>query len=331
MVTPLECSLEGLDKYLYENRQYDWQTTRARFRAILRAYDRIYDSDRDRYRILEVERVLTSRCVSLLNNRDSDYIAAGKIDLTLQELTGSEQLIVCDHKFLESHVTEQYIRHLKIAPQVMQYVYLLLANGIDAEAVIFDIIIKSLHKQSKKESIQEFEERVLGIYLENPEVKFMRPKVQINKSNVANHVQDLYDCAMEMKSMENVEHPRRNANACVMGRYSCEYLDLCEGDSSEDDGTWMWVERIHPELELPPGVNHKRVITYSSSKRFDTCRLQYRRKQQGLVKIGKKLEAPLYDGSAGHLALEERFKCLQKLQSASYQESKELQVNLLAS
>lgn len=322
-MSPLGAALEALDAYIAGDSSHpDRLLIRHRVRSMLRAYGAIYSDDAEKYEVHAVERLRLAPLKNLLNGKDSGYLAAGKIDLIVKEKTGRQQLIIVDHKNVSHALDDARIEHLLFDGQGCQYGYLELANGVRADAFMHDVLCKTAHEPYKTgktrkiaETLEEFEERLLGVYLDDPKKYFARTRVPLLKSNVAAHVDELYHWTKELDMDSKCDTHLKNPEACFDYNRPCKYLGLCSGRSHEEDGTWARKEKMHAELELPDGVDPKLLITISRMKLFRQCRLKHDRQyNKGLVKLNEKAEDALYLGSASHKGLEAYWQAIGKLE-----------------
>lgn len=347
---PLDAALEALDGYIATNKHPDSAVLRVRLRAMIRAYSFVWAGQEDQYEVLAVEQLLLAPLVNLVNKKESDYLAGGKLDVILREREGRKRLILMDHKALAWAFDDTDIEHLLVAPQPLEYGFLAWSNGKRLDDAMWDVLAKPAHvprKESSKivtaakpertykvkrdgkpagtvfpaepevrettpaETMEEFEERVYEILIRDKDKYFARPRVPLLKSQMSQHVHEKYLWAQEMKMDAASDIHLRNADACKLYNSPCEYLGLCSGRSSEDDGTWARRDRVHAELDLPAGVDPLRVLTNSRVSMYKTCRLKHHRRYvQGLVKASRKDEDYHFVGTGIHLGLEHFWKAI---------------------
>jgi hypothetical protein len=322
MSTPLAAALDAVDKYIKTNSGYPQaQTIKARVRAMLRAYDKHWAVDNQRYQVIGVEKLLLGPIVNLTNKKDSGYQAGGKLDVRLRDIQRNQTLIL-DHKFLSGEMDESDIEHLTFDGQLNQYIYLEHVNGVRVDGAIWDVLAKTshrLHKETKNkpaETVQEFEERLFALYTEEPTKFFARIRLPMNKHNVIEHVTELYDWTQMIDSSKASGKHLRNTESCFQYQRPCKYLGICSGKSDMDDrAVWTTTRQMHAELELPAGVDPTRVVTNSRLKVFKTCHKKHHLSYNlGLRKANEVTEEPLFLGSCGHSALEMYFVEIQNQQ-----------------
>ena len=299
-----ESALLAMDKFFLANKDENTLLHRARLRAIVRAYGQRWANDSELYEALEVEKLLLGKIVSMDSGKDSGFTAGGKIDAIIKERVGSKNLIVLDHKFLSTEFTPEKAQHLTIDGQPSQYAYLCWANGIEVTHVLWDAVVKSLHRKGKNESYESLEERIYGIYIEDNS-KFSRFKVPVIKDNIAEYLNELYHWAKEigMESKGNVHLKSRGH--CFEFNRACKYLGICTGYSDSNDGTWNSGGTNHAELVLDKDINPFTILTNSRLKEYQTCRTKHHLHYNlGLSKIKEETEEPLFVGTAGHHGLQ---------------------------
>lgn len=317
-MTPLECALESVDDFCAKNKHPESNVIRHRTRAMLRAYATVWSGDSDKYEVIGVETLRLAPLKNLENGKDSGYLAGGKIDLVVKEKSDRRRILIIDHKNLSHSLDQDRIEHLLIDGQPLQYGYLEYANGVKVDAFMYDVLCKTAHEPYKAgktrkvaETLEEFEERLLSVYLEDHKKYFARPSVPMLKQGIAENIHELYLWTKELDIDCRGKIHLRNPGACFEFQRPCKYLGLCSGRSFEDDGSWIKHPPSHKELELPASVDPSKVITNSRMKLFRTCRLKhYRQYVQGLEKVNEKPEEALFLGTASHLGLEQYWKAI---------------------
>ena len=337
-MTPLDVGLEAMDKLYFDTASVpNKPTIRARCRAMLRAYDRVWDKDNARYLVNGVEKTLLAPLQNLLTGKDSTYLLAGKLDVDLEEIDGRKRHVLMDHKALGYLFDDDDIEQLLIKAQQLTYAYLGFTNKIRFDAAVWDILVKSKHSPSKEttkfipgkvyqkrvgdkpkgtvipdqtiavpaEDLGVFEQRVFETYCNDYKKYFARPEVPIIYSNVAAHIQEQYLWVKELHMDSQGDRHLRNDEACKQYGRSCEYLGLCSGRTHEQDGTWKYDSNVHRELELPAEANPFKIVTNSRLQCFKACRLKHHRRYNlGLTKIKEDHNEALFVGTAIHFGLE---------------------------
>ena len=140
---------------------------------------------------------------------------------------------------------------------------------------------------------------------ENPEKYFAR-SVPIHRNNV-DMVNELYAMELVVDDIEEcqitgVDHFYKNTSQCLAYGSKCEYMGLCDGTSTEDNGDW----------EPRQGGNKKgsNKISFSKATCFKSCRRKfYYRYEQGIQKVGYDTQS-LRIGSLFHVGVEFYFRSL---------------------
>lgn len=350
-MTPLEAGLAAMDAYFSTHDAPNKLVVRARTRAMLKAYSVVWEEDNKKYIVKDAEKLLFGPLVNLENMRDSGYLTSGKLDLLLEEKGGRKRTVLLDHKLMANAFEDEDIEHLLISSQPHQYAALGWSNGIKFDTAVWDVATKCTHVPRKEsilkgkpsritsrkttingvtylkgdtipaihdvvtpaETLEEFEDRVLRVYLENPAKRFARPEVPILKSNVAEHMQSVYLWTKELDMDSKSSYHLRNDSACMNFGRACSYLGVCSGRSSFEDGSWTNRRQVHNELDLPAGIDPHRLITNSRLKMFKECRLKHDNYyNKGIVKIQEKIDDPLYVGSAAHYGWEAMWKTMKE-------------------
>lgn len=166
------------------------------------------------------------------------------------------------------------------------------------------------------ETPEEFEERVLAVYLKNPDEYFLRKRVPILSHNLIEYAQELYDWTALVDSAHRTGKHLKNSGACFEYSRPCKFLGVCSGRSDiEDTSQWIQAGTNHAELELPEGMEQRKVITNSRLNVFRSCQKKhYGQYELGLKKAVEEFDEPLAIGSCGHVGLEQYFQSIKETQ-----------------
>ena len=140
---------------------------------------------------------------------------------------------------------------------------------------------------------------------QNPEKYFAR-SAPIHRNNV-DMVNELYAMELVLDDIEEcqitgIDHFYKNTSQCLAYGSKCEYMGLCDGTSTEDNGDW----------EPRQGGNKKgsNKISFSKATCFKSCRRKfYYRYEQSIQKVGYDTQS-LRIGSLFHLGVEFYFRSL---------------------
>jgi hypothetical protein len=294
-------ALYSMDEWFKQNPDPQQPLHRARLRAIIKAYGIKWEADSSNYEVIEVEKLLMAPIKSLDTGKDSGFIASGKIDVILREKRGGKSMLIMDHKTASSTHSPEKDEHLMISSQPSQYAYLCWANGLKPTHLLWDRVLKSLHRKGKNETYDELEQRILEIYMADTS-KFTRSKIPIIKDQVARHVSDLYNYAKEIDLESKGNNHLRSTGNCFSFNTPCEYLSCCTGFSDpEDENVWKKTGPNHAELDLPMGTDQFKILTNSRLTMYQGCRQKHEyRYHQGLSRIGSENNENLHVGSAFH-------------------------------
>ena len=244
MVSPLEAGLAGIDEYLSANKGYrDAGLVRARCRAMLKVYDRVWEKDNEKYEVLSVEKLLLGPIKNIDSGKDSGYIGGGKEDLRLK-LKDGYKVSILDHKNLSYEIDDDKLEHLLIDTQLNHYALMNHYNGVRVDSAIYDVLVKTLHRPKKatkaqpEESLEAFEERLTAVYAEQPRKYFARKEIPIFKTHLIGYANDLYDWTRLLDSAKQSGKHLKNPGACFEYNRPCRYLGLCTGRSEVADGSW---------------------------------------------------------------------------------------------
>jgi hypothetical protein len=96
----------------------------------------------------------------------------------------------------------------------------------------------------------------------------------------------------------------RNSGACMNYGTPCEYLGLCSGSETPDNGMWDTRTRPHEELAVTSDETRWNVLTHSSIRCYATCRRKaYYRYELRLKRIDEEEKEATYYGSLIHVGL----------------------------
>ncbi len=120
-------------------------------------------------------------------------------------------------------------------PQCSMYLLGARQQNRDVDAVLYDVTKKPALRQGKKETAEEFGERVQNDILARPEVYFQRQEVVQLESEARAYQQDLWDYAEILADAERANRWPRNPDRCRQYGRPCDYLPVCTGVASLDD------------------------------------------------------------------------------------------------
>lgn len=313
----LDATLAGLDHYLDHNQSHPKQDQiRATSRGILRAYVGLYAArDAKDYEVLGVEELLSGPIINPTTQKDTGYMAAGKLDVRVKQCANGKRSII-DHKTRFSPMDSNSRDHLLVDTQPLHYAYLEHLDGERIDSAIWDTLHKTTHRLKKEESLQELEDRIYHMYSETPTDYFARVEFPILTHHLAQYALELYAWTRKLDEAFLLNEHLKSPEGCYAYNRPCRYLQVCAGRmdllNSLQQGHLVTISNTHPELSLPEGTDQRLVVTNSRLKTFRQCMrkhdLQY---NLGLRKPNEITEEPLYVGSVIHAALEAYWRVLQ--------------------
>lgn len=155
----------------------------------------------------------------------------GQVDGVVLNRDGVRLLL--EHK-TASKADEVYWAHLNIDMQIRLY-----CHAIEADAVLYDVLIKPAIRQKKTESNAEF----LARYKQ--EITFERRTIYLDEDDIAEAMRDAFEIR---KQIENSCFPK-SRGACTTVASCCPYFDLCAGLKTVDD---YEVKEADEEIEGAP-------------------------------------------------------------------------------
>ena len=309
-MSALTAALHELKQYFVEHDRYpggEW--IYARCRGIIRAYAKHYEAgDKQAFLVKTVEELVTGPIINWQNKKNSGYLGAGKIDVTLWQKE-KRRLSIMDHKILASEFDDHHHEHLLVDTQPLQYAYLKHLNGTKIDSAIWDVIAKTGHRPCKNETAEQFSERIFQLYSAEPNAFFNRREIPLMDYHMAQYANDLHTWTKMLDSAIQTGQHLKIPESCFQYRRPCEYLPICSGtldiDRGLQSGRLVKIDERHPELELPEGTDPHKVITNSRLKKFRSCMYRHHlHYNEGLRRAGQVTEEPLFVGSAMHKALE---------------------------
>jgi hypothetical protein len=124
-------------------------------------------------------------------------------------------------------IGKSYIDKLSLDTQVTTYIHgVQTALGIDITGVIYRILRKPTIKQTKKETIYQYLDRLIADYKERPEFYFYSEKLYRSQDDLAEFKSELWDLTQDMLKCKRENLWYKNTSRC-MDWGNCEYLPLC--------------------------------------------------------------------------------------------------------
>lgn len=167
----------------------------------------------------------------------------GKID-AITVING--QYWIVEYK-TASQINQGYFERLELDDQITTYMYAAKqAFGIDAVGVIYRVLKKPSIKQTKKESLEQYCNRLLKDYLDRPEFYFFEAKYYRSADALAQFEKELWAFTKQYLYERNKDLHCKNASRCLdWGK--CEYMPICL--QSPDWELFYEKKQIHEELQ----------------------------------------------------------------------------------
>jgi hypothetical protein len=103
--------------------------------------------------------------------------------------------------------------------------------------------------QTRPETAEEFEARLMEAVAANPEKYFARGTVVRLENELDEARYDIWQAAKEVAEGKRLNRFPRNPDACVRFGKTCAFFDVCTGIASLNDPTrFTHLESVHPEL-----------------------------------------------------------------------------------
>tara|TARA_R100000808_G_scaffold25089_2_gene61688 strand:- start:7817 stop:8854 length:1038 start_codon:yes stop_codon:yes gene_type:complete len=156
----------------------------------------------------------------------------------------------------------------------------------------------------RDETPDEYEERCRE-NIENSEKSFVEiQKIAQTNETLQEYMKDAWASAEQILYWREKNLWPKNPESCL--HYgSCEFLELCVGQSSVDGVRYRERTSAHPELSSAPGVSEKELLTNSRLRALRKCnRYHYHRYEKPIEPVKEYSEA-LWFGSYWHDQLED--------------------------
>ena len=185
-------------------------------------------------------------CVDIINPRTKavsrSFKLSGKAD-GLAKINGRWWLV--EYK-TASQVGKSYIDKLMLDAQMTTYVYGLQKHlGITIDGIIYRILRKPSIRQTKKETVSQYLERLTEDYKARPNFYFFEEKLYRSQDDMKAFEQELWELTQDMLKCRRENLWYRNTSRCIDWG-NCEYMALC---CHKPDAMDMYVTReINSEL-----------------------------------------------------------------------------------
>lgn len=165
--------------------------------------------------------------VSIINPvtkaKSKTFKLAGKVDALIM-LNGRYWLV--EYK-TAGQVGKSYIDKLQLDTQITTYIYgIQRMMGIAIDGVIYRVIRKPSIKQTKKETLNQYLDRLIADYKERTDFYLFEEKLYRSQDDIAGFEADLWDLTQDMLKCMRENRWYKNTSRC-QDWGSCEYMPLC--------------------------------------------------------------------------------------------------------
>jgi hypothetical protein len=263
---------------------------------------------------MEVEKFLMGPLYDPTTNKKTyGWKLGGKLDLIVKR---AGRTVIMDHKTTSEDigVDSGYWTHLRIDGQVSQYSLLAVLNGIQIDQVVWDVIRKPTIKQTQKETLEGYEQRLTDDCTKvRPEFYFQRQVAPQLDDSTLEYASDLPQIADDIRSarrrverMRQAGHevlPPKSTGSCFLYHTRCKFFGLCTGTDSISN--WQKKEKKHKELDgVPEDVD---LLTHSRIRTWQACQRKHYFEYELQIEKGEEDSDALRFGTLLHKGLEAWF------------------------
>ncbi len=188
------------------------------------------------------------------NSKSRSFLLAGKADgLALLEDTWW----IVEYK-TASQIPKTYIDRLMLDNQVTTYIYgLQKYYNIEIAGVIYRVLRKPSIRLNKKETIQQYQNRIIQDYRERPDFYFYEEKLYRSKDDLAEYKAELWQLTQDILKCQKENRWYKNTSRCADWQ-SCEYIPIC---AMQPDAHLMF-KKAELNLELQEGSDYVAVAGF---------------------------------------------------------------------
>jgi hypothetical protein len=158
--------------------------------------------------------------------------------------------VLWEHK-TASQVDGNYLEKLWSDSQITGYVAALRDIGIDVRQVLYDVAVKPRLRQKKKETTDEFYERIADWHLTEP-TAYRRETVYISDRQIQDWREDTWQTTQELLAARRSGYWPRNTRRCYDYFRPCEFVPLCQNGASEALINAEYEPRVSPANDDKP-------------------------------------------------------------------------------
>jgi hypothetical protein len=240
----------------------------AKADLLMTAYDRRWAASMAEWEVLGVE----VEFMVVLPGRKRLRVS-GKLDKLLRKRVDGS-IWFGEHKTSGADLGpgSTYWQKLRMDPQVSIYHMGVRELGHEPAGCLYDVVENpkqrpllatpvELRKYTKKdgriyanqretdETIGEYQERIAGMIVENPDRYFARVEVVRLDTEIEESLKDVTEMALQIRAGSLTGTAARNPDACFKWGRPCDFYPVCGGMANLDDDTqFQKLANVHPEL-----------------------------------------------------------------------------------
>lgn len=211
-------------------------------RGMLEAYFVKYASDREKWEIVDVERVFDA------STQADGWRKGGKNDLVIRDQKG--KLGIVEHK-TTGDLSVSYVERIPLDDQIHQYVSAAEEDFGKVDFVLYNVVMKSRLRQKQGEDFEQFVRRVEEQYHDEPAKYFYRERLKLPRWSLKRFERELAVVAKEIERAREVGEEAFYMNTSQCYAYGkCPYVELCSTPKPADfEHLYAVGKTPHPELE----------------------------------------------------------------------------------
>jgi hypothetical protein len=275
--------LQGMYDRIRENCQDDLFLA-AKIAALVTAYDAAWSNSLQGWSLTDVEKELFAKLVNLDTGRYSrKFILKGYVDKVFRDPHGA--VVFLDHKTSSEDVSDPtgtYWKRLEVDTQSTMYKLLFLANGIEVDRIIWDVVRKpgirprKITKEERKtldetgkyfgidisdspgetESPWCFFARVLDWAILNSNTVFVRREIVRTEQDMYVLNQNIWEGTRLVQFCESHKCWPMNPGSCVAYNRLCEYSEVCHSGADIQGGYYCDDARASTTPKGWTGLSH---------------------------------------------------------------------------
>ncbi len=182
---------------------------------------------------------------SLLLGKTETVTLQGKRD-ALRAVGKKKSVWVYDHKTHSRIDPSTFISKLKIATQSKLYALVTNEQYENFKGLVYNVIRGKSMRVGKKETLQQFQDRVYDKIQEDPSHFFFRLEIPFTQAEIKTFAEDIRAQAKEYIAwkMGNLPTYRNGSTKICCGVFACAYLQHCANPTTPIEATGLFERRI---------------------------------------------------------------------------------------